>query len=705
MFAGTAGTVTIAGAQAFDTLQFSTTGYVLNAGAGGQLQLAGLSGTGTINTDNGVVATIDAPLVNGSSTSLTKVGGGTLILTGANTYSGGTVISGGTLQIGNGIGSLTGSIIGNVTDNGIFAINRFDAVTFAGTISGSGAFHQLGRGTTTLTADNTYTGGTTISAGILQLGNGGTTGSIVGNIVDNGTLTINRSNVVVISGVISGTGGVRLIGTGTTTLTAANTYTGQTFVGSTLNLAAGASITSNVDVSGTFNNSGAVVGSVGNGNIFNNNAGGTVSGLLTNSGTAINNGQLNGGARNTFLLTNNNLITGTVTNDLLIVTNNGAIAGTVFNGSIFRNNAGATVSGLLTQVRAFSETNNAGQLNGGALVLNGTLTNSNLMSNVNVVFDGVVQNTGTITGTASSSASFNNSGTVEGLFSSTTRGLNQNIGNLNGGVDIGAGTTLNTSGTILNGAINAGTINASGGAINGAIANNAGGAFNVLGTVTSDNIFTNAANATLAIGGSGAYTLQGLLTNSGAVTVASGGQLIATVGGITNNAGGTITVALGGTVKDDLNNAGAVTNNGAYVANVASNTGAVTNSGIWTGNVASNTGNHRQQPDMDRDGVERRHVQQQCRRDGVRPSDQYRRHHGEQRRAERRSQCQRRHVHGHGHGHEPHRFRRHLCAGQRHAGLVDDDHRQSRVPVRRAVSGSSSIPRHRHSPMWPAPLR
>ena len=84
--------------------------------------------------------------------------------------------------------------------------------------------------------------------------------------------------------------------------------------------------------------------------------------------------------------------------------------------------------------------------------------------------------------------------------------------------------------------------------------------------------------------------MQGLLTNSGVVTVASGGQLIATVGGITNNAGGTITVALGGTVKDDLNNAGVVTNNGAYLANVATNTGTVTNSGIWTGNVASNAG-------------------------------------------------------------------------------------------------------------------
>src|SRR3954453_6597527 len=79
VFAAAAGTVTIAGAQAFDTLQFSTTGYVLNAGAGGQLQLSGLSGTGTINTDAGVAATINTPIVNGSSQSLSKVGGGTLI--------------------------------------------------------------------------------------------------------------------------------------------------------------------------------------------------------------------------------------------------------------------------------------------------------------------------------------------------------------------------------------------------------------------------------------------------------------------------------------------------------------------------------------------------------------------------------------------------------------------------------------------------
>ncbi len=94
----------------------------------------------------------------------------------------------------------------------------------------------------------------------------------------------------------------------------------------------------------------------------------------------------------------------------------------------------------------------------------------------------------------------------------------------------------------------------------------------------------------MAVGTAGHYALTGLLTNSGVITVASGGQLIATVGGITNNDGATITVAAGGHVTDDLNNAGSVSNSGTYVANVATNTGSITNNSIWTGNVVSNDG-------------------------------------------------------------------------------------------------------------------
>jgi fibronectin-binding autotransporter adhesin len=630
VFAGTAGTVTVAGTQAFDTLQFSTTGYVLNADAGGQLQLAGPSGTGTINTDGGVVATIAAPIVNGSSQSLTKVGGGTLILTGANTYSGGTVISGGTLQVGN--GATTGSIVGNVTDNGIFAINRSDAVTFAGMISGSGAFQQLGAGSTTLTADNNYTGGTTISAGTLQLGNGGTTGSIVGNVLNNGALAIDRSNAILLDGVISGTGALNQIGSGTTTLSGANTYTGATTVtAGTLTIAATGSITSNVTNNGTLNNAGVIFGSVGNvlGNLnnsgtitesvgnnatfnnsgtvgttvnnfktFNNNAGGVVVGLLDNAaGTTTNAGTLSGGARvDGGNLINNNLISGGV--DISLggqVDNNSTISGSVSNSAVFNNNAGGTVSGLLINFALLTPgiTTNAGHLDGGANVTGGTLTNNNLISGDVTISTsaGHVVNNLTITGAVANAGVFDNNanGTVSGLLTNSATGTTTNAGHLNGGALV-TGGSLTTTGTILNGLTNNAIVNANGGAINGAIVNSANGTFNVGGTVTSDNIFTNAANAVLAIGAGGAYTLQGMLTNSGAVTVASGGQLIATVGGITNNAGGTVTVALGGTVKDDLNNAGIVANNGAYVANVASNTGSITNAatGAWTGNVLSN---------------------------------------------------------------------------------------------------------------------
>ena len=129
-----------------------------------------------------------------------------------------------TLQIGDG-GTL-GSIVGNVADNGALAFNRSDTVTFAGTISGSGAVNQVGGGTTILTADNTYTGATTIAAGTLQLGNGGTSGAVVGDIVDNAALVFNRSDTATIPGDISGTGSVSQIGAGTTVLTGcANTFT------------------------------------------------------------------------------------------------------------------------------------------------------------------------------------------------------------------------------------------------------------------------------------------------------------------------------------------------------------------------------------------------------------------------------------------------------------------------------------------------
>ena len=90
---------------------------------------------------------------------------------------------------------------------------------------------KSGAGTLTLTGANTYTGGTTISAGTLSLGSGGTTGSVAGNIVDNGALVFNRSNAVTYAGVDQRQPArVTKIGSGTLTLTGANTYTGGTTI-------------------------------------------------------------------------------------------------------------------------------------------------------------------------------------------------------------------------------------------------------------------------------------------------------------------------------------------------------------------------------------------------------------------------------------------------------------------------------------------
>ncbi|UXN68967.1 autotransporter outer membrane beta-barrel domain-containing protein [Devosia neptuniae] len=85
---------------------------------------------------------------------------------------------------------------------------------------GAGSLTKDGLGTLTLTGANSYSGGTTITAGTLQLGNGGTTGSIVGNVANSGVLAFNRSDVVTFGGTIAGTGGVWQVGSGQTMLTA-----------------------------------------------------------------------------------------------------------------------------------------------------------------------------------------------------------------------------------------------------------------------------------------------------------------------------------------------------------------------------------------------------------------------------------------------------------------------------------------------------
>lgn len=101
--------------------------------------------------------------------------------------------------------------------------------TISNHLDGNGRLTKTDLGTLILDGDNTYWGGTEIRQGTLQIGSGGTSGSIVGDVVNNGLLAFNRSDATSFDGAISGSGAVHLIG-GDLTLSAINSYTGGTIV-------------------------------------------------------------------------------------------------------------------------------------------------------------------------------------------------------------------------------------------------------------------------------------------------------------------------------------------------------------------------------------------------------------------------------------------------------------------------------------------
>ena len=204
------------------------TGGTLKGAAGADLiVLQNLTGSGNALTIGSVIAD------NGTATALTLGGlGGTLILTNNNTYTGATYINAGSLQVGAGaaLGSIATS--SSIIDNGgLLTFNRPDS-TSVGAISGTGGITQLGTGTLTLTANNTLRGVVTISAGTLQVGNGGAAGSIsnMTGVVDSGTLVFNNTGTLGYRGVISGIGGVVQNGSGTLVLPTNETYSGYTIV-------------------------------------------------------------------------------------------------------------------------------------------------------------------------------------------------------------------------------------------------------------------------------------------------------------------------------------------------------------------------------------------------------------------------------------------------------------------------------------------
>ena len=168
----------------------------------------------------------------GGSGSLTKAGAGVVTLTGANTYTGGTLVSAGTLS------GTTSSLQGNITNNAVVQFNQAANGTYADVMSGTGALVKSGTGIVTLSGTNTYSGGTAISGGTLV----GNTVSVQGDILNNAQLVLNQTADGTYAGTMVGSGGFTKTGAGTLTLTGQAAYTGGTTVnagtlaGTTLNL-------------------------------------------------------------------------------------------------------------------------------------------------------------------------------------------------------------------------------------------------------------------------------------------------------------------------------------------------------------------------------------------------------------------------------------------------------------------------------------
>lgn len=546
------------------------TNTALTFGANAVAQFGTATDTGTIR----IGASATAPTIAASSSLV--VGGGTLqdfqdslwnVLANVDSL---TINAGAAVDFNdsvqqvvvnlNGAGSLASGTVGTNALTIFSVTGRTN--TFSGVISGSHpvSFNTTGGNATMILAgDNTYTGGTTICAcQTLQLGAGGTAGSILGDVTNEGTLIFNRSNAYTFNGVISDIGNVIQNGAGTTVFTADNTYSGGTAVN------AGRLIVGNGGASGSV--AGNVAVASGGAFGVNRSDSYTVPNAISGAGGFV---QLGTG---TTIFNTAQAYTGTTTiSGGTLQIGNGGVAGSIASPTIV-NNATLAINksnsfGLAANV---SGTGGLNQIGAGTT----SLTGANSYSGATNVTAGILRSG--VAGAFSSNSAFN----VGALGTLNLSGFDQTIGSLAGSGAVLLSTAVLTTGNDNGDSTFSGGIQGAGG-----VSKSGTGNFILSGTSTYTGATTVNAG-TLSVNGD-ISTSSGVTVNSGGtlggtgivsnVVIGSGGTLapgnsigtISVSGNLTFNGGSTYAVEVSPSAADRTNVSGTATLAGTVAASFA----------------------------------------------------------------------------------------------------------------------------------------
>jgi len=477
-----------------------------------------LGGAATINVSNLAATTTLSGIISNAG-GLTKVGLGKLVLSGANTYTGGTTVSAGTLQ-----GTPAG-IQGNILNNS--AVIFTAAGAYAGNMSGIGSLTKINGGALTLSGTNTYTGGTTVSAGTLR----GTPTSLQGNIVNDSGVVFTAAGAY--AGNMSGIGALTKNNGGTLTLSGINTYSGGTTVnagtlqGTTTSLQG--AITNDANVTFAQAAAGAYAGNMsGIGSLTKTNGGAlTLSGTNTyTGGTTVSAGTLQGTTTS---------LQGNITNNASVIFDQGG-AGTYAgnmsgSGSLTINNGTITLSGTNTHsggtilAGGILQVSNNNQLGSLAPLAGLSFTGGTLKTIVGITSARAITlgGVGGVLDTNGFTSTFTGNMNGTAPLSITGGGIANLNGILSGNMSLSIGggiVTLGGANTYLGGTtVSAGILQGTTASLQGNITNNASVIFNQIGAGAYAGNMDGTGSLTI---NNGTITLSGINTHSGGTVLAGG---------------------------------------------------------------------------------------------------------------------------------------------------------------------------------------